>query len=185
MKWEFGRAPESEVWHFSEDPNISRFIPHISNTAKTQQPLVWACPPRRCPDYWFPRDLPRAMAWRTSESTEAVADRLLGVGVERLHVIELSHVHLMTQTQLYAYRFAAAGFSDFEGYAAISDVEQFPLGPPVALASPWEMHSHAGIPVLVVGDLFPWWQTVVASDLGFSGIRLRNSPNFRVDPDEA
>lgn len=173
-----GTAPAGEVWHFSEDPDIREFQPHVAHTASQTTPYVWACTPDRCPDYWFPRQTPRALAWRTPTSDPAIADTLLGPGVKRLHVIEYDAVPAMTSARLFAYRFPAAEFSEIEGYASVSERTQIPLGPPVSLASPWQLHENAGIPVLVVANLFPWWARVTTSDLGFSGIRLRNSPNF-------
>ena len=35
-------------------------------------------------------------------------------------------------------------------------------------------HAAAGIELRIVPDLLPLWERVVASTLGFSGIRLRN-----------
>lgn len=167
------------MWHFSEDPAIARFRPHVATTSTHTRPYVWACSSARCPDYWFPRDTPRAMAWRLPDSDSLVADMLLGPRVQRLHVIEHDSVDAMRTTALYAYRFAAAGFTELEGFAQVSEVEQVPLGPPVPLATPWELHRQAGLPVLVVADLFEWWSLVVRSDLGFSGIRLSRSPRYR------
>lgn len=172
-----GTAPEGEVWHFSEDPTITRFVPHVARTATQAEAYVWACGPARCADYWFPRQAPRGLAWRTPGSDPALADALLGPGVDRLHVIEHACVPQMSTARLFAYRFAASGFREIGGYAHVSDQEQTPLGPPVALASPWELHAFARQPVLVVDDLFPWWERVIGSGLGFSGIRLRNSPH--------
>ncbi|WP_338078564.1 DUF6886 family protein [Amycolatopsis suaedae] len=34
----------------------------------------------RTPDYWFPRDCPRAMAWTLPTTSQADADRILGPG---------------------------------------------------------------------------------------------------------
>lgn len=118
------------------------------------------------------------MAWRTSDSDRETADRLLGAGVDRLHVIEYEAVATMLTATLFAYRFDARDFHDIEGFAQVSETEVTSLGPPVALASPWALHQYGGIPVLVVPDLFVWWSRVIETKLGFSGIRLRNSPNY-------
>ncbi|MFI6996014.1 DUF6886 family protein [Nocardia sp. NPDC050175] len=58
-----------EVLHFSEDPTIDRFVPHIASTARQTEPYVWAVDRDRAPDYWFPRACPRAMAWVTADTT--------------------------------------------------------------------------------------------------------------------
>lgn len=173
-----GRAPAGEVWHFSEDPHISRFLPHLAPTSTHEGAYVWACKPERCPDYWCGRQTPRAMAWRVPGCDEAEADGLLGRGVQRLHVIEHDSLASMEQARLFAYRFDAAGFHELEGFAMVAETEQIPLGPPLALPSPWELHRQAGIPVMVVANLFDWWSQIIHTDLGFSGIRLKNSPNY-------
>lgn len=149
-----GTVPPGEVWHFSEDPNIRELHPHVAVTAHEQTPYVWACRAARCPDYWFARQTPRAMAWRVPTSAPSTADAILGSGVERLHVIEFSAVDTITTTHLFAYRFLAADFHDVDGYASVSEHTQIPLGPPVSLATPWQLHQHAGIPVVVVHNLF-------------------------------
>lgn len=174
-----GTAPPGEVWHFSEDPAIERFLPHRAPTSQHDGDFVWACKPERCQNYWFGRQVPRGMAWRTPGCDEDVADRLLGKGNQRLHVIEHTSVPAMSSARVYAYRFADTDFRELEGFAMVATTEQVPLGPPVALASPWELHAHAGVPVLVVDDLFGWWAEVIGSGLEFSGIRLKNSPHWR------
>lgn len=56
--------PESgQVLHFSEDPVITRFVPHVAATAQQPEAYVWAVDHDRAPDYWFPRQCPRAPAW--------------------------------------------------------------------------------------------------------------------------
>jgi hypothetical protein len=37
------------------------------------------------------------------------------------------------------------------------------------------LHEQAGIQLRVLPNLWPFWDAVVASTLGFSGIRLRNA----------
>lgn len=175
------RAPAGEVWHFSEDPDITEFLPHVAATARQPEAYVWAVDAERCPDYWFPRECPRAMAWRTADSDPEVGDRLLGRGVERVHVIEYPWLRVLTTTTVHAYPFAAADFRPFGDppHAWVSEQPVRPLRPPLAVSDLVGQHERAGIQLRVVPDLFDWWWDVVPSGLGFSGIRLRNSPNVR------
>jgi hypothetical protein len=62
--------------HFSEDPTITLFAPHLAATAQVPDPYVWAVDAQRAPDYWFPRQCPRAMAW---------VDRGAGVARDGVH----------------------------------------------------------------------------------------------------
>ena len=47
------RPGPGEVLHFSEDPGITRFVPHIAATAQRPEAYVWAVNAARAPDYWF------------------------------------------------------------------------------------------------------------------------------------
>jgi hypothetical protein len=49
--------------HFSEDPGIGVFVPHVAATSRQDLPYVWAVDGDRAPAYWFPRRCPRVMAW--------------------------------------------------------------------------------------------------------------------------
>ncbi len=55
------RPEPGQVLHFSEDPAIKVFSPHVAKTAPESDPYVWAVSWHRAPDYWFPRQCPRAM----------------------------------------------------------------------------------------------------------------------------
>jgi len=57
------RPAPGEALHFSEDPAIEVFHPHLSPTSSLSESYVWAVGYDRAPDYWFPRQCPRAMAW--------------------------------------------------------------------------------------------------------------------------
>ena len=52
------------LYHFSEDPNIERFEPHIAKTSAIQdEAFVWAIDDWHAPMYYAPRDCPRACFW--------------------------------------------------------------------------------------------------------------------------
>jgi hypothetical protein len=50
-----------------------------------------------------------------------------------------------------------------------------PLGPPEPVGDLLALHDEAGIELRVLPNLWAFWEAVVASTLGFSGIRLRNA----------
>jgi hypothetical protein len=52
------RPEPGQVLHFSEDPSITRFEPHVAATTTLRGPLVWAVDAARSPGYWFPRNCP-------------------------------------------------------------------------------------------------------------------------------
>ena len=172
--------PESgEVLHFSENPGIKVFTPHVAATAQQPEAFVWAVDAARAPDYWFPRNCPRAMAWATAATTEDDRMRILGPGGgERVHAIEHRWLERMLETRLFAYRFDARDFVEFGEpvpHAHVSQVSVTPPGPPEPVGNLVDLHAQAGIQLRCLPTLFGFWEAVVSSTLGFSGIRLRNA----------
>jgi hypothetical protein len=174
------RPAEGEVLHFSEDPAIRLFVPHVAATAQQGTPFVWAVDHDRAPDYWFPRQCPRAMAWVRPSTSDVDRERIIGAGCGvRVHAIEYSWLPAMRSTKLYAYRLAAGDFRPFgapgEAHAQVADGPVTPLGPPEPVGDLIECHASAGIQLRVLDNLWPFWDEVVASTVGFSGIRMRNA----------
>ncbi|MEU4687495.1 DUF6886 family protein [Actinoplanes sp. NPDC023714] len=173
------RPVAGEVLHFSEDPGITRFVPHVAATAQQPEAYVWAVDHEQAPSYWFPRQCPRAMAWVGGETTAADRERIVGAGCgERVHAVEFGWLAAMRTTRLYAYRLPAGPFRPFgEPYphAMVAVETVVPLGPPEPVGDLVDLHAAAGIQLRLLGDLWPFWDEVVASSLRFSGIRLRNA----------
>src|SRR5262245_48411482 len=102
------RPEPGQVLHFSEDPAITRFVPHVAATTREAEPYVWAVDAITAPAYWFPRNCPRALAWAGPETTAADRDRIIGAGCgERVHVIEYAWLGAMQTVKLFAYRLPA------------------------------------------------------------------------------
>ncbi|HEX7308041.1 DUF6886 family protein [Lentzea sp.] len=172
------RPEPGQVLHFSEDPSITRFVPHRAATARQPDEYVWAVDADRAPDYWFPRQCPRAMAWTTPESSDEDRDRIIGPGCgDRGHAVEYGWLERMRTVELYAYRFDAAAFRPFgdDGVAVVATEPVRPLGPADRVGDLFALHEEAGIALRVLPRLWPFWDEVVRSSLGWSGIRLRNA----------
>jgi hypothetical protein len=168
-----------EVLHFSEDPDITEFVPHVARTATDQTPYVWAVDAVRAPDYWFPRDCPRAMAWLMPSTTETDRLMILGPSATRVHMIEYEWLQRVQSARVFAYRFDAG---DFEPYGHSADPHAYvarrhvcPLSPPEPVGDLLTLHRQAGIEVRLVDSLWPWWTAVTTTSVGFSGIRLGNA----------
>lgn len=171
------RPADGEVLHFSEDPSITEFTPHVAATAQQPQKYVWAVDYDRAPAYWFPRSCPRILTWANSETTAADRELFLGAS-RRVHAIEYSWLSIMQSMVLYAYRFAASDFTPLgapEPHAMVATVTVRPLGRPEKVGSLLAAHEAAGIELRVMPTLWPYWTRVIASTVGFSGIRLRNA----------
>jgi hypothetical protein len=176
------RPEPGEVLHFSEDPAIRRFVPHLAATAQQPGEYVWAVDAGRSPDYWFPRQCPRAMAWTVPGSSAADRDRIIGPGCgERVHAIEYGWLERMRTVELYAYRLPADAFRPFGekgdggGHAVVAIEPVMPLGPAERVGDLFELYEEAGIALRVLPNLWPFWDAVTVSSLGWSGIRLRNA----------
>ena len=155
------------LWHVSEDDSIRRFEPRDGK--------VWAIGTRLLPLYWFPRDCPRATFWADSETTAAAVERFLGGDRERrVHVVEPEWLEPMRTTRVLAYRMPEAPFVENDDRFWISGEPVEPLEL-VELGNLVERHEGAGIELRTEEDLSRFWDDVVGSGLGFSGIRLRNA----------
>ncbi|MEU4803794.1 DUF6886 family protein [Actinosynnema sp. NPDC023587] len=166
------RPAPGEVLHFSEDPAITRFEPHVAATARHPGAYVWAVDHDLAPAYWFPRDCPRAMAWADPDTTPE--DRLW-LGAQRVHAVEYGWLARMRTTALYAYRFDAAAFRPFGDSAVVATGPVLPLGPPERVGDLFDLHEQAGIELRVRTDLWSFWDEATGRTLRFSGIRLRNA----------
>ena len=175
------RPEPGQVLHFSEDPTLTRFAPHVAATSGTETPYVWAVDWRNAPSYWFPRQCPRAMAWAGDGTSDADRDRILGAGCgERVHAIEYAWLPAMQSTKLYAYRFADSQFHYVSSpgalpHALVATEVVTPLGPPEPVGDLLACHAEAGIQLRLLPNLWSFWDEVIESTVGYSGIRLRNA----------
>ena len=168
-----GEGPHA-LWHVSENASIGRFEPHVSATAESDEPRVWAIDTRHLPLYWFPRDCPRGTFWSTPGTTPQDAELL--AGGTRVHAAELSWLERIRGATVVAYRLPTESFvpdPDVGGYWLSSEtvvpVECVELGDLL------DLHARAGIELRLVENLWPLWDRVVASTLEYSGMRLHNA----------
>ena len=162
------------LWHVSENRSIRRFEPHVSATASSDEPRVWAVDTRHLPLYWFPRDCPRATFWATDGTTDA--DRALLHGSSRVHAIEARWLDRMRAALLVAYRLPQEPFVR-DAASGRYWIAREPVDPldVVELGDLLALHAAAEIELRIVPSLWSLWERVVASTLDYSGIRLRNA----------
>ena len=168
-----GEGPHA-LWHVSEDSSIARFEPHVSATAESSEPRVWAVDTRHLPLYWFPRECPRGIFWATPETAPADAELL--AGASRVHIAESGWLDRIRSGKGACVPPAGGhlhAHPEVGGYwlsrEAVAPAELVELGDLLGL------HAESGIELRLVPNLWPSWDRVAASTLEFSGIRLRNA----------
>lgn len=167
------------LFHFSEDPNIAVFAPHVAATSAHVDARVWAVEEAYQASYWFPRACPRACCWlRAGQNAGAFLDLLHSAA--RAHAFHSDWREAMRTCALFRYEFDPAAFEldDAEGgfwvaRVAVPPINLQPVGDLIA------KHQEAGIPLIVLDDLWPRIDVIVGSGLGFSIIRARNLPPRR------
>lgn len=170
-----GEGPH-ELWHVSEDPDLTVLEPHVPATNPSAAPAVWAVDTRHLPLYWFPRDCPRGCVWAAPATTAQDRRRFgLAAGVRRTHAIQSDWLDAMRATRLFLYRLPPDDFlpDPLVGGCWRSRTTVV-VDPPVVVEDLVAMHEGAGITVAVVDDLAAWWAEVIGSTLEFSGMRLAN-----------
>jgi hypothetical protein len=164
------------LWHFSEDPSLGLFLPHVPATNPEARPLVWAVDTRHAPMFWFPRDCPRGCIWPASSTTAEDRERFFGQsGAGRIHVMEADWLERMQACRLYAYRLPTGTFLPHAvgGYwVAEQPVEAVER---VVVDDLLGRHARAQIELRITPSLWPFWRRVVGSTVKFSGSRLRNA----------
>ncbi len=149
------RPEPGQVLHFSEDPTVRRFRPHVAATARQAEAYVWAVDAEHAPSYWFPRQCPRVLAWPGPETTAADRERVAGPGGgDRVDAVE---------------------YGWLERLRTIAERAVDPLGPPEPVGDLLERHAEAGIQVRVLPEVRTFFDAVVASTMRFSGIRLHHA----------
>ena len=146
-----GEGPHA-LWHVSEDATIDRFEPHVSATAESDEPRVWAIDTRHLPLYWFPRDCPRGTFWAGPETTADDGDVLLA-GASRVHAVEAAWLERIRQAAVVAYRLPEESFGpdpEVGGYwlsrVPVEPLEVVELGDLLAL------HAAAAIELRIVAE---------------------------------
>ncbi len=165
------------VLHFSDDPSISVFRPHVPRTQPEAEPYVWAIDEEHAPLYWFPRDCPRVTFWPGPETPQEVVERFFAhTRARRIHAIESGWLERMRTASLFVYTLASGPFEPYpeaDGHWVSRDVVE-----PVSVEPVGDLlsrHAEAGIELRITPSLWELNDAVVPSGLRFSMVRLRNA----------
>jgi hypothetical protein len=165
------------VYHFSEDPSIEVFRPHVPAARPEVEPLVWAIDEEHAPLYWFPRDCPRVTFWAGPGTDPGVIERFLSLtAAKRVHATECGWLESMRQARLFVYAFDARDFeplAEADGHwvsrGIVTPVSVEPVGDLLA------RHAEAGIELRITPSLWPLHDAIPSTGLRFSMVRMRNA----------
>lgn len=173
MGWTRPPVRPPALLHYSEDPRIEVFRPHVPATNPRQPPAVWAIEPDTAPLYWFPRDCPRVTVWANDADHQRVLATRFDTRASRVHFARSPDEPWIRSTTLFEYAFDVDHFEpwpDAEGQwisrETVRPISQRPLGDLVA------EHAERGIDLRFIEDLGAARADVLASGLPFSIVRF-------------
>lgn len=164
------------LYHFSEDPTITEFVPRAPLAHPDTEPLVWTIDEWHAPLFYVPRDCPRVCFWPLPTSTQADLDRFFSYVSGRMVIaIETGWYERLTTTRLYRYIFSEESFIDLHDYGVhVSRETLKPLGvEPVGNLA--EQLMKADVELRLCPSLVPLGEAIVGTSLHFSLIRMRNA----------
>ncbi|TVY10544.1 DUF6886 family protein [Paenibacillus cremeus] len=165
------------LYHFSEDPAITRFEPLKLQSRPELPAMVWTIDEEHAPHYYFPRECPRVCIWADAKTTDEDVERFFGHSATR-HVlaIEADWLERMRETKLYRYAFHEQDFALHDANAGYhtSMVTVIPavVDPVGDLITRIVSCGHE---LRITPSLMPLQEAVLRSTVNFSMIRMRNA----------
>ncbi len=167
------------LFHISDDPNITRFDPRPPPSAGSGQTglMVWAVGERLLHNYLLPRDCPRVTFYAAPTSAPEDVERLLGTSNATYVVaIESCWLSAVRAGRLYKYALPPATFAPVDEGAGYY-ISREPVVP-LAVAPIDDILGALlarDVELRVMPSLWKLHDTIAASTLQFSIIRLRNA----------
>lgn len=164
------------LFHFTEDPSIERFVPHVPTTNPDHIPAVWAIDAAHAPLYWFPRDCPRVTAWPNTAADRPAFEAAWTTTARRVHAAEAGWLERIRATELYRYDLPATDFRPWPD-ATGQWVAHEPVVPRrcVPVGDLLARHADAGVELRLVPDLWPLHDLAARGPWDFSIVRMRNA----------
>jgi hypothetical protein len=165
------------LYHFSEDPSITRFNLRFHPSHPDQPAMVWAIDEDRSPLYYFPRDCPRIGFWARSDSTaEDIHHFLAHTKARKVIAVEGRWLEKLQNTKLYVYQLPDEPFTCFDQgagyYTSHETVDPLSVEPVGHLI---QRLVEAKVELRLTPSLLPLRDTLISSTLHFSMIRMRNA----------
>nr|WP_232345634.1 DUF6886 family protein [Paenactinomyces guangxiensis] len=172
------------MFHFSENPDITLFVPHVPKTNPGQPPLVWAIDEEHAPHYYFPRDCPRIAFWTTPNTTPGDRDSFFAhTSARRIIAIESDWLNRVRDTRLYVYHLPGETFECVDAnagyYASSQSITPLAVEPVGDLL---ERLVEAKVELRITPSLWKLRHALISSSVAFSMIRMGNaSPDLVSD----
>ncbi len=165
-----------KLYHFSENPNIERFVARPPLAHPDAPARVWAIDEWHSPLYFVPSDCPRVCFWPLPTSTPAdLADLFPDPSTRMVIAIELGWFERLQSTAIFSYEMPTDTFIDCQDHGVwVSSETVVPLvrehiGDPVAAM------AEASVELRLCPSLAALGHRVMRSSLHFSLIRMRNA----------
>lgn len=170
------------LYHFSEDPSIELFRPHVAKTSAIQdEALVWAIDDWHAPMYFVPRDCPRVCFWAGPNTTPEDRNRWLQLPEPRfMMVVETNWIERIRSARVYRYTMPEVSFAPvgnargtYISRETMAPLRVDPVGDLLAAiaGADVQLRDLARIGLL-------WKQVHLDSTLAHSGIRLLNALGY-------
>ncbi len=161
------------LFHVSEDPTITQFTPRPSQY--TESPVVWAVDETHLHNYLFPRECPRITYYALPNSRPEDVTKHLGSS-QAVVAVEGNWLQTIQSCRLIIYHLPSAGFriqDEGAGYWVCENsvIPQAMTTITNCLAALAERR----IKVRILSELWTLRDTILASTLQFSFIRMRNA----------
>jgi hypothetical protein len=172
MGWSATQARPDVLLHYSEDPGIAAFEPHVPRSNPGVPAGVWTIDPQRAPLYWFPRDCPRVAVWANDAEQQKRLSILFTTAATRVQAAPTSWIDAIRSCRLYEYRFDPTPFAPWPEAEGQWIAHQRVVASSVEPAGDLLDRQHAvGVDVRLVDDLAPLRAAVLAAGLPFSIVR--------------
>ncbi|TJY41997.1 hypothetical protein E5161_12455 [Cohnella pontilimi] len=167
------------LYHYSEEPDILRFVPRPVSSDPTGPALVWAIDETHAVNYWLPRECPRVIYRQSPKVSEEDLGRFFGSSsADTVIVVESTWLDTIRSTRLYEYRLDSHGFElrdETAGYyISRHPVEPLSVQPTGDLLS--RVLSRPDVELRFVPELHTIRNAILSSSVDrFSIIRFRNA----------
>jgi hypothetical protein len=165
------------LYHISEDPNITLFLPRPAPNSTHQGAMVWAIAQSHLHNYLFARDCPRVCFMCGPETNPDDWQRLAcGSTARSVIAIETAWFERLRNTTIYLYEMPTEPFECVDAGAGyyIAHTAIIPLTITAINDLPMALLAR-NVELRITPSLWPLRDAVVASTLEYSIIRMRNA----------